>query len=109
MNIDLVSKFITMFRGSVKHSVSETRLAVEEGELLLRWGVMPPNMSPDPSAIALLATESFLLDIDVWSLGRTAFKGPALSKAFQKLAERAYSVFQFAVTEEFLRIYEAES
>jgi uncharacterized protein (TIGR04255 family) len=56
-----------------------------------------------------LATESFVLDIDVWSLGRTAFKTAALSKAFQKLAERAYSVFRFAVTEEFLRIYEAKS
>jgi uncharacterized protein (TIGR04255 family) len=109
MNVDLVNKATAMFRDRIKHSLSETLLEVEEGNLLLRWGVMAPNMSPDPSAIGLLAQESFLLDIDVWSLGQTAFRVAFLSKAFQKLAERAYSVFRFAVTEEFLRTYEAKS
>ena len=82
MNIDLVSKSITMFRGNVKYSLNEALLTVEEGELLLRWGMMPPHMSPDPSAIALLETESFLLDIDVWSLGRTAFEASCPFEGF---------------------------
>jgi uncharacterized protein (TIGR04255 family) len=109
MSADLVSKTLTMLKNNLKFSISETLFDTEEGELMLRWGVLPPNMSPDPSAIRPLPGHSFLLDIDVWSSSRRAFGTAALSAAFRKLTERAYSVFRFAVTDEFLKAYGAES
>jgi uncharacterized protein (TIGR04255 family) len=93
----------------LKHSLCEAYFEVEEGELRLRWGVMPAMMSPDLSAIAQLPNESFVLDIDVWSMQQREFDPDALLTAFQQLTERAYSVFRFAVTDEFLNVYEGES
>jgi uncharacterized protein (TIGR04255 family) len=101
----LVSKSLSRLRSHLKYSINEAQLSVEEGDLLLRWGVMPPNMSPDPGAIGPLPIESFILDIDVWSLAQRAFSASDLTDAFQKLAERAYSVFRFAVSEKFLKVY----
>jgi uncharacterized protein (TIGR04255 family) len=93
----------------LKYSLCEASFEVEEGELLLRWGVMPAMMSPDLSAIAQLPHESFVLDIDVWSMQQREFHSEALLVAFQQLTERAYSVFRFAVTDEFLKVYEGGS
>ena len=73
--------------------------------MLLRWGVLAPQVSPDPTAIAPLPRESFLIDIDVSSVSRRAFDVNALSDAFHGLAERAYSVFRFAVTDSFLEAF----
>ena len=36
----------------LRYAISEAALVVEEGDLLLRWGVMSPHMSPDPSSIS---------------------------------------------------------
>jgi uncharacterized protein (TIGR04255 family) len=105
VNPDLVGSAVAGLRGRLKYSLSEATFAVEEGELLLRWSVLPPQMSPDPSAIQLLQDPSFVLDIDVWSTDQRPFEPSPLLAAFQKLTERAYSVFRFAVTDQFLNTY----
>jgi uncharacterized protein (TIGR04255 family) len=93
----------------LKHSLCEASFEVEEGDLLLRWGVMPPMMSPDFSAIAQLAQKSFVIDIDVRSGQQRKFDSNALLIAFQELTERAYSVFRFAITDDFIKAYEGGS
>jgi uncharacterized protein (TIGR04255 family) len=109
INPDLLGSALAKLKSHLKHSLNESSFEVEEGEMLLRWGVMPPQMSPDPGAISPSPHESFVLDIDVWSLQQRAFDIASLSSAFQKLAERAYSVFRFAVTDDFLKAYEGAS
>jgi uncharacterized protein (TIGR04255 family) len=102
---EFLGSALASLKSHLRHSLNEASFSVEEGELLLRWGVMAAGMSPDPGAISPLAEESFVLDIDVWSSVQQKFESNDLSAAFQKLAERAYSVFRFAVTDEFLKVY----
>jgi uncharacterized protein (TIGR04255 family) len=109
INPELVGSAIATLKTHLKHSLSEASFVIEEGDLLLRWGVMPPQISPDPSAISQLPHYSFVLDIDVWSMQQRQFDSTSLLSAFQQLAERAYSVFRFAVTDEFLKVYEGKS
>jgi uncharacterized protein (TIGR04255 family) len=105
---DLLGSALATLKSQLKHSTNEASFNIEEGELLLRWGVMGAGMSPDPSSISILDKENFLLDIDVSSSTRRPFGREDLASAFQKLAERAYSVFRFAVTDEFLKAYGAD-
>ncbi len=105
MTTRLVGTACSELRGHLKSSLHEAVLDVEEGNLLLRWGVMPPGMTPDPGAIAPKGSNSFVLDIDVWSATQRAYSTSALAKSFRQLMERAYSVFRFAVTDEFLQAY----
>jgi uncharacterized protein (TIGR04255 family) len=108
INPKLLGSALGDLKTHVKYSLCEAAFEIEEGDLLLRWGVMPAMMSPDPSAIRQLTHESFVLDIDVWSAQQRHFDRKALLAAFHQLTERAYSVFRFAVTEEFLRGYEGK-
>jgi uncharacterized protein (TIGR04255 family) len=103
---ELLGSAIAKLKRHLKYSLSETSLVVEEGDLLLRYGVLAPNMSPDPSAISPVLHDSFLLDIDVWSNEQRHFETGSLLTAFHQLSERAYSVFRFSVTDEFLKVYE---
>jgi uncharacterized protein (TIGR04255 family) len=109
INPKLLGSALGDLKTHLKHSLCEAALEIEEGDLLLRWGVMPAMMSPDPSAIVQLPHESFVLDIDVWSMEQRQFDCGALLAAFHRLTERAYSVFRFAVTDEFLKVYEGKS
>jgi uncharacterized protein (TIGR04255 family) len=104
----LGSSFVKL-KSHLQYSLNEAMFTIEEGELLLRWGVMPTNMTPDPGAISPLPNPSFVLDIDVSSKSQREFVIDALVPSFRSLAERAYSVFRFAVTEEFLKIYGAKT
>jgi uncharacterized protein (TIGR04255 family) len=106
INLKQLGSAVGNLKKHLKYSLCEASFEVEEGELLLRWGVMPAMMSPDFSAIAQLPHESFVLDIDVWSMRQRQFDSEALLSAFRQLTERAYSVFRFAVTDEFLKVYE---
>jgi uncharacterized protein (TIGR04255 family) len=109
INPKLLGSALGELKPHLKHSLCEAALEVEEGDLLLRWGVMAALMSFDPSAIVQLPHESFVLDIDVSSTQQRQFDSDALSAALQQLTERAYSVFRFVVTDEFLRVYEGKS
>lgn len=108
VNPELLGRSIVSFKSFLRHSLAETILEVEEGEMLLRWGVLAPQFSPDPTTIAPLPNHSFLIDIDVSSTSRRDFDVSALSEAFRGLAERAYSVFRFAVTDQFLEVFGSE-
>jgi uncharacterized protein (TIGR04255 family) len=108
INPKLLGSVIAVLKTHLKYSLSEAAFLIEEGDLLLRWGVMPPQTSPDPSAITPSPHDSFVLDIDVSSNKQRQFDSIVLSEAFQQLAERAYSVFRFAVTDKFLEAYEGK-
>ena len=101
----LLGSTFAKLKSQLKSSFGEAAFTVEEGDLLLHWGMLPPGMTPDPGAIAPLPHPSFVLDIDVSSASQRDFVSVALVPSFRSLTERAYSVFRFSVTDEFLKIY----
>jgi uncharacterized protein (TIGR04255 family) len=92
-------------RDHVRHAMSEATLSIEEGEMLLRWGIMPANTTIDPNVLPPVPHLSWILDIDVSSSEQRAFDDHQLAAAFRALAERAYSVFRHMTTDEFLKAY----
>jgi len=92
-------------RRHVRHTLSEAIVEIEEGEMLLRWGILPANGTIDPNVLPPTLANSWILDIDVSSVGQRPFVASDLTSAFRALAERAYSVFRNMTTEKFLRVY----
>ncbi|MEE4212770.1 MAG: TIGR04255 family protein [Parvularcula sp.] len=88
----------------VRHTISEAALSVEEGEMLLRWGLLPPGGTVDPGVMEPVDKRSWILDIDVSSNERgRSFEQDVLSATFEALAKRAYFVFRYMVQDDFLR------
>ncbi len=85
-------------RAFVSRALSEALIEVEEGRLMLRWGILPPNATTDPALLVPVNNSSWILDIDVFSENQQSFPGRELGLLFQKLSERAYSIFRYAVT-----------
>jgi uncharacterized protein (TIGR04255 family) len=95
-------------RPHVVQSVNQALVNAEEGTVLVRWGALGADMVIDPNLMGAHPKPSFILDIDVFAVGRQDFAHQALADAFQGLAQRAYAVFRYAVDDEFLRFYGGE-
>ena len=48
-------------REHVRHALSEATLEIEEGEMLLRWGIMPANATIDPNLLPPVGQLSWIL------------------------------------------------
>jgi uncharacterized protein (TIGR04255 family) len=96
-------------RDHVSQAISEANMTVEEGALLLRWGILPANATFDPGLLPAVPTTSWILDIDVSSASHKPFSGEGLQIAFQALADRAYSAFRYAITPAGLTHFGAQS
>lgn len=94
-------------REYVTQAISEANLKVEEGDLLLRWGIIPANATIDPGLLEPSPTWSWLLDIDVSSSQQKPFRAAELTAEYDRLMERAYSVFRWVVTDEGLQHFGA--
>jgi uncharacterized protein (TIGR04255 family) len=92
-------------RQHMRSTLTEATLRVSEGEMLLRWGIMPANGTIDPTVLKPIAELSWILDIDVFSGEQRPFSKETLGTAFQALAERAYAVFRYTITKRFLETY----
>lgn len=96
-------------RDHVTHAISEANVAIEEGVLLLRWGILPANATFDPGLLAPAPTSSWVLDIDVSSAEQRPFSEDSLRSTFRALANRAYAVFRYAITDDGLEHFGAQS
>ena len=76
-----------------------------EGQLMARWGTMPPNSTPDPSAIEPIDRISWLLDLDAFSDQRRLWNTSQLLQETEWFAERIYAFFRWSVTDEFIRSF----
>jgi len=94
-------------RRQVTHAVSEALLDAEDASVLLRWGILPPNVVIDPNLMTPHADRSWVLDVDVFALGTRTFDHDALDGAFDVLANRAYAIFRYIVNDDFLSFYGA--
>lgn len=101
----LLGVAIPPLRDHVTHAISEAAMTAEEGGVMMRWGMLPPNGTIDPLVLEPVNMPSWVLDIDVSTTGYSAFEAQSIMEKFGALAQRAYSVFRYMVTDSFLTLY----
>lgn len=106
---NLVGVALPEIRGYVTQAFSEASIKVVEGDLQLRWGILPANVTTDPGLLDPIPDTSWILDLDVSSLVQKPFDAAALSAEFGTLAKRAYAVFRWAVTDAGLEHFGADA
>jgi uncharacterized protein (TIGR04255 family) len=86
----------------VKHSVSDTVLQITEDELLkVRSGLLPP-MAVSDHVLAPIDTQSWVLDLDIFTAtGGFPFDPDTLDARLRLYAQHVYSFFRWATTDEF--------
>lgn len=87
---------------NLEHTLCESLYAFDAGNLMARWGVLPPGAVFDVGVPAV-ARRSWILDLDVFKEGRTDFDVSDLSTMTRRFADQAYRFFRWAVTEKLLR------
>lgn len=94
-------------------AISESVLVLpeDEGQVTVRWGLLPAQSTVDPGGLDPIDEPSWILDTDAFqsfpARGRELSVSSVVAKA-RGFAERNYSVFRWAVTDEFLRRYGGE-
>lgn len=89
-----------------RHALSESVFTVPEpaAQLLARWGLLPEGGTVDP-AIEPLAEPSWILDLDMFRSEPRTFNPSEVVADARLYAERIYTFFRWAVTDDFLRLY----
>jgi len=89
------------------HSISEALFALPDnsGQVMTRWGLVPANGTVDPAAVDPIDEPSWLLDVDAFRAETRDLDVEAALQQAREFSERIYSVFRWAVTDEFLRRY----
>lgn len=92
---------------NVQHAMSDCLfdLPKEKAQFLARWGHIPPNATHDPAALDAIGEPSWILDLDMFSTTGGAFTTKNVLEQFDNYAERIYTFFRWAVTDEFLKLY----
>lgn len=103
---NLIGVALPEYRAQITQAISEANVAVEEGQLLMRWGVLPPNLTIAPGLLDPVPSSSWLLDLDASCEAQAEFRASSLALDCERLSERAYSVFRWAVTETGLQHFE---
>ena len=87
------------------HALSETMFELPGARVLARWGCLPPGATVDPTAIEPAQEKSWILDIDMFSASPVPFVVERVVSEAQQYAERIYTIFRWAVTDDFLVRY----
>ncbi len=96
----------TIFARNSQHSLTESLFTLDEGDqVLARWGLLPAGFAADPLALEAIDEPSWILDLDMFRTTSKAFDVTEIIREAKKFAERIYSVFRWAVTDEFLRTF----
>lgn len=77
-------------------------------QMRARWGILPAGGTVDPAAIEPIDDQSWILDLDIFNAGSRPFESDGILSEARSFAERIYSFFRWAVTDEFLRQYGGE-
>lgn len=94
---------------SITHSITETLFTHADTQVLARWGRLPPNTTVDPAAIAPSELPSWILDLDMSSTSAMSFSIQRVIADARRYMERLYTIFRWAVTDEFLRHFGGQS
>jgi uncharacterized protein (TIGR04255 family) len=87
------------------HALSESMFDLRDARLLARWGCLPSGATVDPAAIEPANEKSWILDLDMFSAAPMPFVVDSVVAEGQRYAERIYTVFRWAVTDDFLVRY----
>jgi len=87
------------------HALSESMFTLDGSRVLARWGLLPAGATVDPSAIEPTNEPSWILDIDMFSSESMPFAVDFVVDNTRQFAERVYTFFRWAVTDDFLRLY----
>lgn len=100
----------TALQAHVKHTVTECafELPAGAGNVTTRWGLVPAHSTADPAVLDVIDKPSWFLDLDAFKNESRALDVDAIVEQARGFAERNYSIFRWAVTEEFLRRYGGE-
>lgn len=95
----------TIAAAHATHAIAESMFELPDARVLARWGCLPPGATVDPAAIEPAKEKSWILDLDMFSTAPTPFVVDRVVAQAQRYAERIYTLFRWAVTEEFLVRY----
>ena len=97
----------TPFTEYIQHSISENMFMLPDnaGQLNAHWGLIPANETIDSKTIKAIDKLSWILDLDAFQTKKRTLEVDVILKQTRYFAERIYSVFRWAVTDEFLRQY----
>jgi uncharacterized protein (TIGR04255 family) len=87
------------------HALSESMFDLSDARVLARWGCLPPGATVDPAAIEPAKEKSWILDLDMYSAAPMPFVVDRVVAEAQRYAERIYTLFRWAVTDDFLVRY----
>jgi uncharacterized protein (TIGR04255 family) len=87
------------------HALSESMFALDGARVLARWGRLPAGSTVDPAAIEPTNELSWILDLDMFSASPVPFSVDRVIQDATRFAERIYTFFRWAVTNDFLRRY----
>jgi len=87
------------------HALSETLFVLPDARVVARWGRLPAGATVDPAALEPAPETSWILDLDMFSAGPVPFTVDRVVADAERFAERIYTIFRWAVTDEFLRRY----
>jgi uncharacterized protein (TIGR04255 family) len=89
----------------LEHGLTESLFALESAKVFTRWGTLPPGATYDAAAIEPIDEPSWMLDLDMFRTESAPFDVARLVAEAGRFAERLYTFFRWAVTDEFLRRY----
>lgn len=97
----------TPLASHVLHSISEAVFVLPDnaGQVMTRWGLVPARGTVDPAAVDPIDEPTWLLDIDAFHAETRELEVAVAVQQARGFAERIYSIFRWAVTDEFLRRY----
>jgi len=89
----------------VVQALSESLFELNSARVLARWGRLPAAATFDPAAMEPTNEPSWILDLDMYSSEPVPFALDSAVDSARGFAERIYTLFRWAVTDEFLRLY----
>lgn len=95
----------TRVASHASHALSESMFELDDSRVVARWGLLAPNTTVDPAAIEPIPERSWVLDLDMFSARPAPFAIDRVVDDAKRYAERIYTFFRWAVTDEFLRRY----
>ena len=96
-----------------RHAISENVFVLPEdgGQATVRWGLLPAQSTVDPGGLDPIDEASWILDTDAFQsfpAGTRELSVNSVVEQARGFAERIYSIFRWAVTDEFLRRFGGE-
>lgn len=95
------------FQSALRVSTNLSEFEVPEGNLIVRWGHLPPGSTHDPAVLDPEAVWRWFLDLDASYTIPESFDGDVLFRRALSLTERVYSMFRWAVKPKYLETHGA--